>query len=126
MGKAEGASKLSAKDLYGELCPQTYPKFPMARGTSRELDVDVGELQAGTQSKPRESRVPYARGWPDLAAKTHLTSVLTPPTLGTVGILQNRMLLPLPRSSPGLLARSPDKGPHKRKTVLVRLMIILL
>lgn len=31
MGKAEGASKLSAKDLYGESYLQTYPKFPMAK-----------------------------------------------------------------------------------------------
>lgn len=31
MGKADGASKLSAKDLYGELCLQTFPKFPMAK-----------------------------------------------------------------------------------------------
>lgn len=85
--------------------PTNVSKVSHGKGTPGELDVDVGELWAGTQSKPHEPRVPYVTSWPDLAEKTHLTSVLTPPTLGTFGILSEHKVASLTQILPGSVSK---------------------
>lgn len=43
MGRADGASKLSAKDLYGKSCPWTC-RVCYSKGTSGDLEAAAREL----------------------------------------------------------------------------------